>query len=387
MLQKKEAPAGCSQGQGPSQCVPDKDDFAIECPKLQDFCDGVIKDTSREIVSASIYKTIFDNQPLRVREPLVTIIGEKHETRNKKDGRLFSPATIKENKTRSSENVELIHFSVFDLDHKAQKELINISDSVKGLAYIAYTTFSHFSNGKNDQCIRLVLLYTRPITKDEHLRLYPFLGSLIGAGYDQAATDPSRMFYCPAVPYERQMHSKVTVQNGYSVDVDSALKAAESRGILRYDSNFDCDSTIPTLEQHPWIKHDYLTRNCEAFRRLDKERRFRQLTCHEGFFVATHESQFKGGTKHFIKHTKGWGDSKKDLQEITAYIRKYPPHSCLWAQRNGVCTKDSPEACMVAEQINGKRISPSPTRFITHPFNYGEHFQETLKKFGVPDAE
>lgn len=293
----------------------------------------------------------------------------------------------KENKTRSSENVELIHFSVFDLDHKEQKELINISDSVRGLACIAYTTFSHLSKGKDDQCIRLILLYTRPITKEEHLKVYPFLGSLIGAGYDQAATDPSRMFYCPAVPHERQMHSKMTVQSGYSVDVDSVLQVAKCTKISNYTSNLNFNSISRNLEQHSLLKRNHLLSNCEAFRRLDQERRFRQLTCHEGFFVATHESQFKGGTKHFIKHTKGWGDSNKDLQEITAYIQKYPPHSCLWAQRKGVCTKDSPEACMVAEQINGKKISPSPTRFITHPFNYGEHFKETLKKFGVPHGE
>ncbi len=147
----------------------------------------------------------------------------QHEVRPEKDGRCWSPTRYNAGATRKGANVVALSCAVFDIDHVSEPEAEETVLRLRAanVACAMHSTFSH--NPPADCALRLVFPLQREITPEEWKRLRLALLSHFGLKADEAAKDPSRLFYMPAHPPGAPAPF-VTVEEGPFVDPDTFLK-------------------------------------------------------------------------------------------------------------------------------------------------------------------
>jgi hypothetical protein len=318
------------------------------------FSDQSVTDIKSACVEGTLFSDKTDNIPKPFKKQLEALIGNSHALRFVKGGSAFSSASFVPGGLRKKVNVDKINFLVFDLDHISGQDLRNIKNRIHGLAYVAYTTFSH---SIDDKCIRLILLISRPITTVEFELIYPIIGEAIGGIYDRACFDYARIFFLPSTNPDRIAHAKINFQSGAKLDADRIIAAAKTAFSTRVDRRNPMHSSRNEIS----IKYrSALINGCEVFCRLSQDCRVRQLRRNEGWFLVTHEAQFESGLLYFMKTAVGWGKTAAQVSEIIDYANRYAPHTCQWAQRTGICKKSRPDACM---KSHGP-YSPNPSRFV-----------------------
>lgn len=360
-------------------------------PEIQDLKQTTIADvlTSQKlafsdfIIEASLFDNKRDNIPKSFKGSLKELIGTYHEVRPNKDGLAFSPAIFRDGATRSSEGVIHLSFLAYDVDHVSNKQLGERRRALGSCAYIVYNTFSDQLDGPNDRRFRLIIPVNRPFTKSEHRLVYPFIGTLIG-GYDQAASDPSRMFFKPSASVDRIALSKLLYRDGLFVDIDKAISFAPA-----LESQVSLHASLKNSSGHRGllaeIRLSSLFKNCETADRLARAGKLRQLRHEEGFTLLSWVSCFENGVNRFIAKMIGWGKTPDQLKQIEHFVekRRYAPYSCARAQNLGVCKKNNPEACLEARSYNGKKVSPSPIRFGFQSLHIQDHITSVMKKYGL----
>jgi len=158
-----------------------------------------------------------------------------------KDGPAFIPAIFsRHDQGRKNEFVDRVTALTFDLEHLGASDLPSILDRIRHFALV-YTTFSHTPEKPR---IRIVIPLLRPITPDEHGRLWRHLAQLLGPSVDQACKDASRLFFFPRVPDEAALTSAWTkTLDGDWLDPDQFLAEIRSTDD-RSSAHEDGDETL-----------------------------------------------------------------------------------------------------------------------------------------------
>jgi len=142
------------------------------------------------------------------------------EVANKTDAPGWAPVSFVDH-YRVKANVKSVYAPGFDFD-----ELDVSFDELCGAfhtAAIVHTTYSHMGDVPR---ARAFLRLSRPISADEHARLWPFLAERMreaGQAPDPAAKDPSRLWFVPSVPIGKSRYYRCRVIDGPPLDVDSLL--------------------------------------------------------------------------------------------------------------------------------------------------------------------
>lgn len=148
-----------------------------------------------------------------------TFVHDPEVVRDKRSVAGFSLACFEDNR-RSLARVEHVHALVLDLDH-GTPTFEAVEHAFPKTRGVAYTTFSHTPEAPR---LRAVFPHSRPITADEHNRIWAWAKrKCAGAGLelDPVARDASHLFFLPSHPpgAEYLFHEL----RGRSIDVDKAL--------------------------------------------------------------------------------------------------------------------------------------------------------------------
>jgi hypothetical protein len=132
-------------------------------------------------------------------------------------------ATYLEGASRGKRGLALVTAIVLDFDHVPADVAIEVDQALRGQAFITYTSFSHGSGGPDDNCFRVILFISRPMTPDEYGPVWAHANHLLGDYADRHAADASRLWFLPACPPERQGYAKIRFGDGKVLDVDGIL--------------------------------------------------------------------------------------------------------------------------------------------------------------------
>ncbi len=132
----------------------------------------------------------------------------------------FALATFVGDK-RALANVEQVYAVGLDLD-----EAVEWSEVRRLFASCASFVHSTWSSTLNEPRARVFLLLSRPVNADEYRKVYASVAGTIANGLvvDKQASDPSRLWFLPAVKTGAPFVSYVG--DGSPVDVDAAIAAA-----------------------------------------------------------------------------------------------------------------------------------------------------------------
>lgn len=155
-------------------------------------------------------------------EGLVDLLGQR-ETRESKDGPLWSPAVYAEGSTRGNKNVVEITCAVFDLDHLDIRDVEVTEQALQasGLAYVLYSTHTH--TPPDDCRLRAVVPVSRPVKPSEWPLLRARMADLLKLKADPQAKEVARMFYLPSAPPNPEHEPLFESCPGKAIDVDYVL--------------------------------------------------------------------------------------------------------------------------------------------------------------------
>ena len=139
-----------------------------------------------------------DNVPVGsvLSEDELCVMLSQHAIRNGKDGRLWSPASYPEGKTRSNDNVVAVSCLVLDLD--GGEPLEHFTEAWARWRWYAHTTYGHSAEHPK---WRVVFLLESPVHREEWDGAYARMALRLGLGcVDPSCKDASRMFYLPSCP-------------------------------------------------------------------------------------------------------------------------------------------------------------------------------------------
>lgn len=199
------------------------------------------------------------------------LIGRQHSVRVTKKGTpAFSPTVYKEGASRGKRGVEWVTAVVLDFDHVAGDAALEVDQALRGLAHITYSSYSHGADGPDDNCFRVMLFCSRPMTPDEYGPVWEFANHLLGDYADRQAADLSRIWYLPSCPPERREYAKFRSGDGKVLDVDAILDRNPPRDPKRPGkaggrvSPPDLDRSGPVPEGE---RNNFLTRLAGGMRR------------------------------------------------------------------------------------------------------------------------
>lgn len=126
--------------------------------------------------------------------------------KHKLSGDAWSPVFSTGN--RGNASVESIEALVYDLDDFSQEKLVSLAGRLEGRAYYVHSTHSH-SPDTGKWALRLVLPLSEPFRRNglhaatfkAHWRIaWANEAAKLGIEVDEAAKDPSRLYFFPALP-------------------------------------------------------------------------------------------------------------------------------------------------------------------------------------------
>ncbi len=133
----------------------------------------------------------------------------------------FALATFKDDR-RSLANVEQVYALGLDLDEGVR--WAEVRDRFSQCASFVHSTWS---STLNEPRARVFLLLSRPVTGAEYRLVYASVAAKAEAGglvVDRAASDPSRLWFLPAIKHGAPFISYVG--DGLAVNVEAAMEAA-----------------------------------------------------------------------------------------------------------------------------------------------------------------
>lgn len=135
---------------------------------------------------------------------------EKARRGREKDGEYFVAAEFGDDGRRLGENIRSLTAFVLDFDSgKTTRE--TIEDRLAGLAYSAYTSYSHLPDAPR---WRVVVPYTHPITPDQHRRVYEHFQHLFDGDLDPSCAKPAQIYFTPACPHDAMDQYEMLYREG-----------------------------------------------------------------------------------------------------------------------------------------------------------------------------
>jgi putative DNA primase/helicase len=144
------------------------------------------------------------------------LINTRHRISFKKSGPLIGGYWLKENATRSNENVELVFLFICDIDSKGDgasfPSFEEMEDRFKqggsgifGSMVMGYTTFNH---SPEQHRYRLIFPLARAVLPSEYPALWEGINGELGGILDPATKDVSRIHYFPICASENLVFAK-----------------------------------------------------------------------------------------------------------------------------------------------------------------------------------
>lgn len=100
-----------------------------------------------------------------------------------------------------------------------------ISAPLGACSHILYTTHSHSPAAPKR---RLIVPYARPVSPDEHARLFDYFAALYGDAIDRSTRDPCRLWYFPGCAADTAQYREFHVRAGDGLfDPDAVLSASD----------------------------------------------------------------------------------------------------------------------------------------------------------------
>lgn len=137
----------------------------------------------------------------------------------------YSPAEITHGAPRRSQNVEKIHFGVFDLDKLPNAMVDDLKGRLESLDYIFYTTWSHPKLADQDfTSAHICVRFSRPVTLDEWPKFWALFVERFGLLQDVTTKNPDRIWFGPFAPKGTDpAKCMYEVHKGKPLDVDGLL--------------------------------------------------------------------------------------------------------------------------------------------------------------------
>lgn len=193
-----------------------------------------------DLYTISFFNNAFDNQPkpetlswadicLRMKDH--QILGDPIDSDNKDklnkiklSGWAFSPAEYEPGKPRLNENVRTVSLWVGDIDHATEQQIDEALETLKSTCIVVFTTYKHGAPclpPEERTRIRVVAPYSRPVTPEEHARLWSVMNDRLSGLVDKSTKNPARIHFGPStfdvsLPWSR-------CYNGKPIDVDRLL--------------------------------------------------------------------------------------------------------------------------------------------------------------------
>jgi hypothetical protein len=187
-------------------------------------------------IDATIYRNTYDKKGKAYAGTLGDLIGEIHrqiectntdeaEEDSKLACRAFGPHIRKPGAVgRKNKLIDAVSALVLDFDHKTTDEAASLVENFSDLCCVLYTTWSNAKRDTDDNCFRVVLPLTRPLTVKEFGRVYPYVARLVGS--DTQVCDPARLFFLPACPTYRAEGASVIWNAGTLLDTEELVEEA-----------------------------------------------------------------------------------------------------------------------------------------------------------------
>ena len=96
------------------------------------------------------------------------------------------------------------------------------------VAYFTFTTFAHVAKGDDDSCFCVVFPITRPITPEEHPRVWRAFDGDLGGCSDPRASGAFTLVPTPSCPRIRLGRAFIERRDGFRVDVDALLSGTRT---------------------------------------------------------------------------------------------------------------------------------------------------------------
>ncbi len=164
----------------------------------------------------ALFDRLSDNapKPISLRWDELVDLLRRHDIRQDKDGRLFSPTQYAVGARRGNEGVLALTAFVGDIDDGWP---LSSAESVLrrgGWAFVIYTTHSHTAVRPK---FRIVVPFAAPVATVEWEGVWAQLNELFGGHLDPGTKDPARISFLPSHPPGAP--SEVRVGDGRSLDV------------------------------------------------------------------------------------------------------------------------------------------------------------------------
>lgn len=235
-------------------------------------------------VECSFFSSVKDNVPKRQKATWEQLC-KKFETpeiaSEKKNVRLFSPATFKDGSKRSAQNVELIHMALLDMDGGHDPTDFVNEWSKKGIEFIVYTTWSHTPEVPK---WRAIFPLKEPVGASEWPSVWQGIADDLGHGLaDPACRDACRMYYVPCCSEDRQAFFAFEHHPGQWLDATGYLNSSVEQEFIaskentarvggRVGDNFEDQVSIDEiLVPHGWVKAKGFTSGLEKWLRPGKD--------------------------------------------------------------------------------------------------------------------
>lgn len=168
-----------------------------------------VPDTRRGHLSAAEYHALDKTDP-----------DQNRKRAAEKNGEYFVAAEFDSDGRRANENIRAMTAFVLDFDSgRTTREVIVAR--LQGLAYIAYTSYSHLPDAPR---WRVVIPYQQPISVEQHERVYKAFQERFDDDLDRSCMKPAQVYYTPACPHDAVDQYEMFWQDGGLLDA-AALRA------------------------------------------------------------------------------------------------------------------------------------------------------------------
>lgn len=180
------------------------------------------------------------------RKTSCTIATCKHNVCAYKNGKAWSPALYPPGAARQKKFVTVVSCLVVDLDHLPNDEALRAARApLAGLQYFIHASHSDRPAGcsictcgsepgalhgehcpsRVDRCVRVVIMLSRSVTRDEWPRFWAAAMNRLGLPADPSCCDSSRLYFLPSRPKDAESYL-FEVHDGAPLDVEAILATA-----------------------------------------------------------------------------------------------------------------------------------------------------------------
>ena len=209
------------------------------------------------------------------RRTACTVATCKHNVCAYKNGRAWSPALYPPGSPRQKKFVDVVTLLVVDLDHLPNDEVLRAARApLVGLQHFIHASHSDRPAGsaictcgsepgalhgehcpsRVDRCVRVVIMLSRPVTRDEWPRFWPTAMAVLKQPADPSTCDSSRLYFLPSRPSDAESYF-FEAHDGAPLDVEAILaKAPPDAPSIADNLRIDPAGVVEPGQRHAMLK-------------------------------------------------------------------------------------------------------------------------------------